>query len=249
MLEILDENGGLVKRLPVFWGPGSKFALIDGPEGSIDLLIARQPTDSHALAVVNNRTLDPTPRTFHGVPSGHSNIGGWACMSRKHIFYDDIDGDGRKEVVSEINGTWNRVTVWAGDGAPLHSVNFGPGPSIPAENIRDLDIADLNGDGKKEILVATSGGLVVALDHRCTKFWARRLLSPPTVMQCIDVEGVSRIIVGCEDGTVVVLDGRGEVIRADRVTGRPTCIERLNGGVVLATDEGEVKGMRLEARG
>ena len=63
-LEILDEDGNLVKRLPVFWGPGSRFALIDGPEGSIDLLIARQPTDSHAMAVVNNREMDPKQRSL-----------------------------------------------------------------------------------------------------------------------------------------------------------------------------------------
>jgi len=245
-LEILDEEGQLVRRLPVFWGPGSRFALIDGPEESINLLIARQPTDSHALAVVNNRTLDPTPRSFRGVPSGHANIGGWACMSRKHIFCDDIDGDGRKEVVSEINGTWNRVTVWADDGTPLYSVNFGPGPSIPAENIRDMDLADLNGDGKKEILAATSGGYIVALDHRCEKVWSRRLASPPAVMQCVDVDGTPRIVVGCEDGTLVVLDGHGEPVRMGRVTGRPTCIERFDEGVVVATNEGEVRRVKLE---
>ena len=165
-------------------------------------------------------------------------------MSRKHIFYDDLNGDGQKEVVSEINGTWNRVTVWAEDGTPLHSVNFGPGQPIPAENIRDLDIADLNGDGRKEILAATSGGLVVALDHRCDKVWARRLPSPPTVMKCTEGQGAPRIVVGCEDGTLVVLDGKGKVIRVGSATGRPTCIERLNEGVVLATDRGEVRGLK-----
>ena len=245
-LEMLDENGGLVRRLPVFWGPGSRFALIDGPEESINLLIARQPTDSHALAVVNNRTLDPTPRSFRDVPPGHTNIGGWACMSRKHIFYDDIDGDGRKEVVSEINGTWNRVSVWAEDGTPLHSISFGPGPSIPAENIRDLDLVDLDGDGKKEILAATSGGYVVALDHRCEKVWSRRLLSPPVVMQCVDVGGTPQIVVGCEDGALVVLDAQGEPLQVGRVAGRPACIECSDEGVVVATSEGEVRRVRLE---
>ncbi len=244
-LEIIDENGELVKRLPVFWGPGSKFALIDGPAGSINLLIARQPTDSHALAVVNNRTLDPKPRGFNDVPSGHTNIGGWACMSRKHIFYDDIDGDGKKEVVSEVNGAWNRVSVWASDGTPLYNANFGPGQNIPAQNMRDLDLADLDGDGKKEILSATSNGMVIALDHRCRKVWTRRLPNPPTVLACIGAKGEVRIAVGCEDGTVAFIDGEGEVVRMDHITGMPTCIECLEGSVVLATDRGEVRGWQV----
>ncbi len=240
-LEMLDGNGGLVKRLPVFWGPGWRFALIDGPEGSINLLIARQPTSNHALTVLNNQSLDSRQQSFRDVPAGHTDTGGYACMSRKHIFYEDLDGDGQKEVVSEINGRWNRVTVWRGDdGTPLHSVHLGPGERIPVETVRGLDIADLNVDGKKEILVAISSGLVLALNNRCEKVWARRVPSPPTVMACVDVDGISRVVTGCEDGTLVVLDGQGDVIRSGSSNGRPTCLEPLGEDVVLATDQGEV---------
>ncbi len=251
-LEIIDENGELVKRVAVFWGPGAVFELIDGPEGSINLLVGRRPADTHSLAVINNRTLDPKPRSFHGVPPGHTYVDAWGCASRNHIFYEDLDGDGQKEVISEIVGTWNHITVWASDGTPLYNVNFGPAkqevPVLvpPPENVRDLDVADLDGDGKKEILAATSNGMVIALDYQCNKIWARRLPSPPTVLTCVDVEGAPRIVAGCEDGMVVVLDGEGEIVRMDGVTGRPTCIERLNGGVVLATEEGEVKGWKVE---
>ena len=247
-LEILDENGNLVKRLPVFWGPGSRFALIDGPEGSIDLLIARQPTDSHAMAVVNNRELDPKQRAFHDVPDGHTNIGGWACMSRKHIFYGDLDGDGRKEVVSEINGTWNRVTVWSEDGRALHNVHLGPGQRIPADNVRDFDVFDLDGDGSKELLAALSGGLILALDHRCEKLWSRRLPSPPAVMAALGAEGGARVAAGCEDGTLVVLDAVGDVVRSGRLDGRPTCTLAVDGAVVLATDQGEISRWRMDGR-
>ncbi|MDE2998397.1 MAG: hypothetical protein OXU79_04880 [Gemmatimonadota bacterium] len=245
-LEILDEDGNLVKRLPVFWGPGSRFALIDGPEGNIDLLIARQPTDSHAMAVVNNLELDPKQRAFRDVPDGHTDIGGWACMSRKHIFHEDLDGDGKKEVVSEINGTWNRVTVWTEDGRALHNVHLGPGQRIPADNVRDFDVFDLDGDGRKELLAALSGGLILALDHRCEKVWSRRLPSPPAVMAAVRAESGARVVAGCEDGTLVVLDGVGEVVRSGRLTGRPTCIETFDGTVVVATDEGQVSGWRVD---
>ena len=236
-LEILDASGALVHRLPIFWGPGARFALIDGPEASIDLLIARQPTDSHALAVVNNRTLDPTPRSFRDVPEGHANIGGWSCMSRKHIFYEDLVGDGEKEVISEINGTWNRVTVWARDGTPLHNAHFGPGESIPAQNVADLDLADLDGDGRKEIVALLASGSVVALDHRCDRVWTRRLAHPPAVLKCTG----DKSWIGCADGTLVLLDGSGEIIRQEDVASRPTCIAALGDRVLVGTEAGTVK--------
>lgn len=139
------------------------------------------------------------------------------------------------------------MTVWRADGKALYDASFGPGERIPAKNMRDLDIADLDGDGKKEILAATSGALVVALDHRCRKLWSHRLESPPTVMKCVrpKPDGAPWIVVGCEDGGVVVLNGRGEPIRTGKVTGCPTCIEALEadaGGpmVLLATSKGEL---------
>jgi len=245
-LEIIDENGALVRRMPVFWGAGSRFALVDGPEGSVNLLVARHPTEVHTVAVINNRTLDPRPRSFHGVPPGQTYIPGWQSMSRRHLFYEDVDGDGRREVISEVNGSWNRASVWAEDGTPLHNVNLGPGERHPALNVRDLDLADLDGDGKKEILVATSGGRVMALDCQCQKAWVRRLPSPPTVLTCVCTDGRPWVAVGCEDGSLVALDGKGEVFGRSSVRGRPTCIGVMDGVAVVGTDAGEVKGWTVE---
>ena len=244
-LEILNGRGELVERLPVFWGPGTRFALIESPRGGVDLLVARQPTDSHALSVVNSRSMQVTRGRFAGVPAGHTYIGGWASMSRKHILYEDLDADGTREVISEINGTWNRVTVWNENGAALYSANFGPGNRIPAQNMRDLDVGDLDGDGKKEILAATSTGLVVALDAMCNRIWTRRLHSPPTVLAFLRANDESWVVTGCEDGSIVVLDGSGEVRGLAKVSGKPTRILRTADGVVVGTDRGEVTGWKI----
>lgn len=57
------------------------------------------------------------------------------------------------------------------------------------------------------------------------------------------------VVVGCEDGTVAVLDGQSDLIHLDSLAGQPTCIEAFStpaGPVVLlATDQGEVKGLRM----
>ncbi|MFQ6098601.1 MAG: FG-GAP-like repeat-containing protein, partial [Armatimonadota bacterium] len=252
-LEILDENGRLIKRMPQFWGKVSTFNIVPGPNGTLNLLAARKYNGTHRVAIINNKTLDPNPRGFNSVPAGHTYVGGWSSMNRHHLFCDDLDGDGKLEVISEINGTWNRVTVWDLEGRALYDASFGPGERIPAKNMRDLDLADLDGDGKKEILAATSSGLIVALDCRCEKRWATRLSSPPTVMKCIVPKATKtpRIIVGCEDGVVRALDGRGSLTRSALVNGSPTDIEALvredgRPMIVLGTSKGEVKGFWVE---
>ena len=127
-----------------------------------------------------------------------------------------------------------------------------PGERIPAKNIRDMDIADLNGNGKKQIVVATSSGLVVALDHQCRKLWARRLVSAPEVLRCVvpPTHQTPWIVIGCDDGDINVLDGTGQLVRLDKVSGRPTCIGVLSihsahPVVLFATDSGEVKAFAM----
>ncbi len=252
-LEILDENGNLIKRMPQFWGKVSHFAMIDGPGGSLNLLASRKYNGNNTVAMINNKTLNPSPRGFNSVPSGATYVPGWSSMNRRHIFYEDLDGDGVKEVISEVNGTWNRVTVWQADGKALYDASFGPGDRIPAMNMRDIDIADLDADGRKEILVATSSGLIVVLDNQCRKLWTKRLASAATVMKCVTPKSSDTpwVVIGCEDGTVVVLDGRGEVIRSGKMHGRPVCIDEFAASsvgsmVLLATNKGEVKAFSLE---
>jgi outer membrane protein assembly factor BamB len=84
-------------------------------------------------------------------------------------------------------------------------------------------VADLDGDGMKEIVTATSSALVVAFDHTLTKRWARALPSAPNVMTDVAApEGAGRwMVVACDDGTVVALDAQGQVARTARIEGRP----------------------------
>ena len=255
-LEILDERGRLVRRLPQFWGKVSTFRLVDAPGGTRNLLAARKYNGWNSVAILNSRTLDPSPRGFIQVPPGHTYMPGWSSMNRHHLFWEDLDGDGTREIISEINGTWNRVCVWTGEGKPLHAANFGPGPRIPARTMTDLDVRDLDGDRKKEIVAATSHGMVVALDARCGKVWARRLTSAAEVLACVRPKGGrrARVVLGCRDGRVRVLDAAGRLAASASVTGRATAIERLSGAdgvehVAIGTDSGAVAVFRVVEAG
>jgi len=251
-LEILDEAGQLVKRTPVFWGPGWKFLLVAGGEGRRNLLIARWPNGSDNLAIVSSKTLSDTGHGYDGVPAGHSFVGGWTAQNRTGLCYEDLDGDGKKEIATAINGTWNRVTVYSEQGQPRYNAQFGPGPSnAPRARMRDMDVADLNGDGKQEIVVGISEGLVVALSHDCQRIWSTRLPSPPVSLRGIQPTGAktSQILVGCDDGTVAALDHQGKLLRLGKVSGRPTLMQTVSTAAgpraVLATDRGEVRGFEI----
>jgi hypothetical protein len=251
-LEILDPSGQLVKRTPVFWGPGWKFLLVPGPDQSRNLLVARWPNGADELSIVNSRTMTVVGRGYYGVPSGHALVGGWTAQNRTALRHEDIDGDGRPELVTAINGTWNRVTVYSEDGRPRANAQFGPGPSTaPRAQMRDLDLADLDGDGKKEIVVGISEGLLVALDHRCQTLWSTRLPSPPLSLRCVTPPGARLpwIVAACDDGSVFALDAKGAPMRLGRVAGRTTHLDTLQTPAgplpVLATDRGEIKAFTL----
>jgi hypothetical protein len=198
-LEVLDEEGSLVRRLPVFWGPGKVFALVPQPDGSIHLLVGREPADTHAVVVISNRAeyvpnmLGPDPCSFHDTPPGHTDVWVWGAMYRNHLFVADIDGDGQVEVVSDITGAWNRVTVWSAAAKPLHNAHFGPGPAgrvtLGPRAMRDMDLADLEGSGRLSVVAAAASGWLVALDCRCQPVWARRLATPATVLKALGVAG------------------------------------------------------------
>ncbi len=250
-LEIIDEHGKLVHRMPQFWGDPHVFRFIDGPGGSINLLAARRINGGHRVGIINNETLDPGQRGFYSVPEGHTYVGGWSSLNRYHLLYEDLDGDGVKEVISEVNGTWNRVSVWEAGGKAKWDASFGPGTRSPTRNMRDLLVADLDGDGAKEIITCTSGGLVVALSYECEKLWSKRLASPPNVMAvALSPDGGNPwLIVGCDDGSIQVLDGTGALVRTAKMDTRVEDIVVLSEGgplAVIGSATGQVLGLRLE---
>jgi len=252
-LEVLNHRGELVKRMPIFWGNGWKFRIIHGAEGEADrLLVARWPNGSDNLAIVSSDGLREIGKSYYGVPAGHTMVGGWTAQNRTGIEYVDVDGDGEREVVSATNGVWNRVTVFSESGAPQFNAQFGPGANNrPYETMRDMAVADLDGDGDMEIVVAISEGLVVTLDHECGKVWATRLPSAPTRLEIITTAGgAPAIIAGCQDGTIARLTGAGEIAALGGAGGRVEALLTVSAPAVplalAVTGDGTVRGYPVE---
>ena len=248
-LEILAPDGKLLRRLPVFWGPGRSFGLIDTTDGSRNLLVARRPADTHAAVVISNQheyvpnMLGPDPLSFDDVPPGHTDMRIWGGMTGNDILCDDIDGDGCIEVIRDITGGWNRITVWNDKAVPLWNVNLGPGPVSGRQDtyggiVRGLALPVLDPTGPRHIAAVTSDGWVILLNHQCRKCWAQHLDDSPTVMRVCGTGESTRIVTACENGTVVLLDGEGTITQTAQVDGLPVEMERVGQNVVIGTDKG-----------
>lgn len=223
----------------MFWCLSSVFSIVPGANGSLDLLAGRKHNGTNNMAVINNRVLSADPRSFAGVPPGVTFVGGWGAMNRNHLFYEDPAGDGDMCVIGDINGTYNRVTVWDLYGRGLYDVSFGPGPNYngrgwrrdfyDTRNVRDMAVADLDGDGVKEVVVGLWSGYVLAFDHQLRKNWAVRLPSPPTVLRVLPPSAIGEacILVGSENGTMSLLDHQGQLLKVGKVTGVPTAVRLM----------------------
>jgi hypothetical protein len=255
-LEFLDGNGQLVKRIPQFWGVPYLFKIVQGPDNSLNLLASRRITDVPNIGIINNKTIDTTDfmhgsnYRFRYVPAGYTDVPGWLDQTRFHLFHTDVDGDGTKEIISEVTGAWNRVTVWTEQGDAKYNVNFGPGENAfadntspyPKPNIRGIDVGDVEASATPEIIVALDNGLVVGLDGQCRKLWSQKLSSIPTQLKIVG----RKVAVGCEDGRVFVLSGKGDVLQSGKLENRITVLQTIDAQTVLAGSKGGVKAFAIQ---
>jgi len=250
-LGILNPDGSLAERTATFWGPPTVFETINRPGKGRSLLMARNPTGKMRLKVLNSETLETNGPGFDVVPKDQTYVNPWLMMGRRHIFYEDMNGDGTREVVSDINGTWNRASIWSADGTPLYNLNFGPGRRIPYANVRDFTVTNLEGDDTKEVLVGTDDGWLMALDHQLKNVWSERLRRRPMVFATAarpDAMG-QLVVVGCEDGTVLAFGPEGRRLWHGSVNGTPERISVVSEGnrsvAVVATENGQVSSFRI----
>lgn len=133
----------------------------------------------------------------------------------------DVDGDGKKEIiVSATNGAWARkLFIFRSDGSPY--------PGWPAPQVSDGSggddtpvVADLDGDGRKELVFADMSGKVHALHLDGTELagFPRQVfpstastLRPSLTVADLDGDGRPEIVVPLANA-VYVLDATGSLL-------------------------------------
>jgi len=221
-----------------------KTRLILGPRGFITE-VTDKPTDEKERFELGkvHRLLDRVTPETEGLKLLRSV--GRMPQDALNWVVDDLDGDGDDEVITSGRDI---VVSWY-DGKSTNTVareRLGRQLGMAALNWRGgergLQSLDLDGDGQKEIVVASEFGTVevyglVKAENKLNKLAETDLFSEVTCLASTTVAGAPRIIVGTTLG-VYVLGGRGEVLSqvrtrqpvasvSDAALARPAIVVRL----------------------
>ena len=246
-IEVIDSDGRLVKRVASFWGNNITMSVLAKPDGSRKLLSSKIPNGVNTISIVDSRDWS-VDQGFTELPPGHTRIPDWANTDSRYLTVSDIDGDGRSEVVVDVNGQWNHVCAYDPNGKPLWSLSFGPSFLSPHRYVRDMCVEDIDEDGRKETVVATEDGILSAFDCEGKRNWYTRLGTPTCVAVLRGGSGV-RIAAGQEDGTIWVLDAGGKPVSRSKMDSSVEALRSTgdDGLVVAGTSSGTVAILNANA--
>jgi len=153
----------------------------------------------------------------------------------------DLNGDGRQEVVCST--VYFCVPAITPDGGRLwededYNDFWRAGP-----NFRTLALADVDGDGRLEVITAADDTCVHCLSAQGEKRWAVSIGDEPAAV----VLGHGAIWTAGIDGQVQRLDGHGRRLSCVRLGGHLTAMACLTDGVAVADAAGRVT--RLDPHG
>ncbi len=154
----------------------------------------------------------------------------------------DINGDGALDVVN--GSSTGRLRCWSPKGGYRWDFdNFGY-----ANN--DVAMADLDGDGTPEVLIASATGYIYALDGDGEPIAKAALPDGANNLALLGDDGaVAEILVACADGSVVALSPKLESVRQHRLPSEALFVEVMQAGavtVVVGCRDGSVTALRLK---
>jgi len=201
---LFDHQGQLIARWRGGSGKGTAIADLDG-DGQCELIFCTE--DGVQAVGIDGSTIWKTR-----IGDGFDTAGGLSVT--------DVDDDGRSEVFvnsyAQADGySFTRVHALDYQGQPITEAEFpkivigDPGHSAPL-------IADIDGDGQKEILVGTAGAALMAWELDGSIVTGFPMLTLPTEIDCtitiadLDQDGDVEILVGGYDYRFHVVDMPGQ---------------------------------------
>jgi len=155
----------------------------------------------------------------------------------------DMTGDGKYEIVNGSSTGALTITTW-GQRARGTFPNYGYGA-------RDVRMADVDGDGKPDALVASETGYVYVLDADCNLKARAKLADSVLTLSPVFAPGrrATEVFAGCADGTLHSLGGNMKIRRQASV-GFPIEVSALatSGSSlrVIVAGEGQVAALSVE---
>ncbi len=173
---------------------------------------------------------------------------------------EDIDGDGRKEIIfGTKNGKLMSIDVdgtlkWTYSAEETHSemeLMF-----LDTENNNSIssspNVADINNDGKKEIVFGTESGTIYVLDGKGKLLWKYKTEGPirgtPFIQKFANNE--YGILFGSSDKTLYFLNGKGQLLwkynAKSEIESCPSIILSQKPMIVFGSNDGNVHAVDLK---
>ena len=232
-MEILDAKGKLIARKFVRYG-GIDDQVLNPASGKIMML---RHAGGAGLLDIDPKTLQIRPQD-HWSLGMHDNLQNYGfnqvCQYQLQFFKG---ANGKILAGNLLAGAQNRFVIRNAEGKTLYEANFGSGRGgfnlqVPAEHsrtLRDMAVADLNGDGRKEIAVSHANGSFYIFNEKAEVVKLYNLFAPALSMAA----GNNAFFAGLADGRIVKADASG-IQTIARIQGKVYMLTVLENGHLLA---------------
>ena len=257
-LEILDENGKLLKRQFQEWGTFEGMTELPAHGKTPKSVLSWGFMVGHPTVYQYEKNLKrgyiSLDKAKDGTFMGHFGFG---YIGRNHLKTAQMEPGGPVRLVGDFNGSVNRVMVWDLDGNVLHEADLGFGirafGGIPYArvmtrntNVRGLETPDFDGNGKRSIAVAFERRFVSAFDGNLKSRFFCPLPDNPVLLTTVRRPGGDLLATACYNGDVYLIDGSGNLTARGRVEGRPTLLTTVGDRLIVGTDKGHLNAFSYQ---
>ncbi|MFO7946353.1 MAG: VCBS repeat-containing protein [Armatimonadota bacterium] len=208
-MEFWSLDGELIERVPINFGDLQDLALLELPDGSLQVLGAQWDGGNAFVSIVGANHKVVTNGGYRFIPSGGTSMRQWQQQGVAAVETADLDGDAVEEVVVARSGHWNDVRTLTHDEKPIWQQVFGPAEPR-SRFVADVAVGDINGDGAVEIVAGLASGRVLCFSSDGTLLWSKAL---GDAVRCLATYH-GGIAAGMKNGTVVSIRADGTVERA-----------------------------------
>ena len=246
-VEMRRLDGSLIKRLGLEWGNRSTLAESVYTDGKKILLAGNWHRALSANMFRITDKYEAVKWVYSGLPGGYTRIHGQGQGYRFPIL-TDLDGDGNKELILALCGSWNDLVVYdaktqKAKWARVFGASGGPqwsNSSYMSENpdslVSSVQAGNVNDDPNLEIAVGARSGWRWLFDAVGRVVWAHH--TPEAVTGLAIAE--KHVYVGFSNGIVNKLDTAGEPVQTAKLAGAITQITAIPGCLICASDSGQL---------
>ena len=233
-VELRALDGTLIERIPITWGDRAALGESRDKQGNPILTAANWYRSLGANMQAITRARKTTGSIYYKLPDHYTRIPGHG-QGFLYPHLADLDGDGHEEFLTALCGSWNDIAVYdARRQNPRWVRVLGPWKRGAIPLLCGLDVGDIDGDGRQEVLAAARNGWAWLFNADGSLRWAVREESPAESSLLTG----STALVGRRDGSLSLYDAGGARITRADLEGAVTHLAAVDGTILAGTRHG-----------